>query len=337
MIMRKVSTIIAFVFGSLTLAYSQQITSSFDGLILRPSSLNDNSFYYGEPFNIYFEILNAENVSKKYYKPQTGINYKLKLINLSTGRDIHSIGSDWYSWGDVRKKFASEPPSDYFSYKANEYLIFDINSGYHFGIEWLSNTERKSSAYNLKAVPIGQYELFFEYYLFPSNEIIKSSFRFEVKSIPNNEKAAFDAYVRATEYAFENNFWNKKSYNPDSPDTYEHFINKFPSSVYSEYAFLNMMTEIYHYPIVNESIRQQRFNDFADKFSTLKQRKNVQAAYVISLPSHMNASGGNLYSKMDSFLVSIKKNDPILSKIVITISERTFKIKGLKNYAADNR
>jgi hypothetical protein len=65
----------------------------------------------------------------------------------------------------------------------------------------------------------------------------------------------------------------------------------------------------------------------------------VDLPYMVEIPNFIEMEGGSeMQSRLGSFLHRIKRQDPALSKIVIKSAEKELKIKGLKNYAAeDNR
>jgi hypothetical protein len=195
-------------------------------------------------------------------------------------------------------------------------------------------------AYKLNGVPVGEYELTFEYDLYPVAKTIKATHRFKVLDVPLNEKEALQHYIRSTEYACKAHFYDERNYSAGHPDSYDNFLKKYPSSIYSNYAFLNMVTESYGYAQGGASLdeRIKKFEEYLNYYPKLR-NDNLRFLYVGYLPEFIKLiPGKDLMMELDNFLLKIKDDNPEISDHLIRSAMFFHKITGLTNYARqDNR
>jgi len=316
---------------------AQQI-NCYDGIELQTSTSNRENYFYGEPFQLYFELENTESSPKKFYIPFHGINFRVKLIDLNNNKEI-SINLDyWNINSSTRDRFRSTPPENVHSFEGHEkiFLIIPMNSNFA-KIKLIKNeiTGISTLRYNLFAIPKGEYELTMEYYLFPSDKILSSKIRFKIGNIPDDEKQAFENYIKATHYANENHYDGKRNYSPKHQSSYENFLRKYPSSIFSQYAMLDMTNEIYGYIGPSSALKLQRYNEFLDYYCNITER-NIMFYYAALIPKVCQRKSRitkvETVNELDKHLQKLK-NDKNASQVLIQVSKRRYKIMGLKNYA----
>lgn len=313
-----------------------QSAQQHDGIVITPSSVNNEVFYYGEPIFIYFNVTNTNNAPAFYHAPSPNTNYRLILKNLTTGEVKES--RRWLS--HPRGAQQMHPPTADKAYQPKEILIVQNLLNSNFAGDKLS--EKMAYSYNLAnkliAVASGKYELTLEYHLLPSDKKILASHRFEIKEVPADQKAAFEQYVKATAYA-ANTYrrGGKGTYSATHPDSYENFLQRYPNSFYSTYAFMDMVKEVYIYPIAGEQTSIEKFMQYATYFPHIE-KSSLKMNYITFLPFTIaNIPGNNLQGELDQFLRQelIEENPELSTALISAAGEIVYQVKGLKNYAKE--
>jgi hypothetical protein len=333
---RKIA--VGFMLICCSITYSQE--KGQDGIILEPTSANVDSYYYGEPFNLYFRIENTKNTPNYYYRPAEGINFQIRLKNLKTGYVSikEYVPDDIYNPQEMRTK----KPTESKAYKANELNFYPIDAFAYFGSQYLTDKKLRSSdiIHKMRAIPVGDYELEVEYTLMPGSNVIKTSSKFKILPIPEKEKEAFQRYVQAMEYAGMTHFYADRNYSETHSYSFENFVKDFPNSVYANHAFLTMVREIYMYAQTGptETQRNARLKEYVNYYDRLR-NDNIKMEYVLNLPDVVTSiPGRDAKKELNGFLNKIKNENPDLSKRLIQSARVKNNISGLTNYAIrDNR
>lgn len=312
-----------------------QDQDSYDGIIIKNSKINSESFYFGEPFRLFFDIENTLNEVNYYHLPYTGINIQFFLRDLSTGKIINNLQNDWNNADPFRANIQNSKPDEKIAFQANEVRPFQMLVPEYFGLQRLSNKyerfQHNDLVYKLQTLPVGKYEFILKYYLYPSSHVISASHVFEIKEVPSNEIESFKHYIETTEYACENHFWGTKKYSSKHPKSYENYIARFPESIYTEYAFIDMVQQIYSYYGPPEDEMIAKYNEFINFYPKIN-RVNNKMLYGILLPDVVKKiPGKNVPKEMDKFLFKIKDEQAELSEITLNVAKNK-NIKGLKNY-----
>jgi hypothetical protein len=317
-----------------------QTTSSYDGIKIEEAEFNKKQFIYGEPISIYLKYSNTKAEINYYHKPMTYVNIKFFLKNITSGEVFDGQHHAWGSAGWSRDEMKKKPPSDRDSYfLPGESVYFPIPMGQFFGVVQLSDKKlyHNDITYSLRTVPIGEYELIFEYYLYPVDKKLTNSYTFKVLPVPDGEKTAFEKYIESSEYACNAHFDGNGNYSATHVLSYENFLQKFPNSVYSDHAYLNMVTESYYYAKGGPSISQriEKFKEFLNYYGNIK-NKQVKLEYIFWVPEFIKFVYPNdMHNQLDKFLKSIKNEDPKLSGLLIILSEERHQVMSLKNYAQE--
>lgn len=319
----------------------QTLAQNYDGITVESSGTNGNSFYYGEPFNVYFKVKNTDNSINYVFKPEEYVNLKFSLKEVNSNSNVPNLEAlvmnDLILNKRDRMKTKKPSKSEYYSPMEEGYKAIMLLE--YFGSDKLSQKKLRHSSlvYALKAIPPGEYELTIEYRLYPSDKVIKATHRFKILKIETKEQQAFQRYVSATEYACSSHFYGDRNYSASHPDSYDNFIKDFPKSIYATHAFMNMMTQSYYYaqggPSLNE--RVAKFKEYLNYYPELvKNTKKMD--YISYLPKMITLiPGKDLKKELDSFLLKIKDDNPEISDKLIRTAMFRHNITGLTNYARE--
>ena len=329
--MRTLISIFVFLCSSCHCA--AQATNKHDGLSIVALDINSSIFYYGEPIYFYFKAVNMTEDIKSYHKPSNVTNYSLHLTNLTTGEVEES--RQWLS--HPRGAQLGSVPSGDRAYRPKEKFIIKGLLNPLFADRKLN--EQIVFSYNLAnkllAIEKGEYRLTIEYQLLPSDRIISTSFDFEIKAIPADQEQAFEQYVRSTTYAGHSyRRGGGGSYSATHPDSYENFLKKYPNSSYSDYAFVDMVNQVYIYPDQGKEASIEKFNQYLNYFPNIEQ-SSLKMEYITHLPFCVNAMpGDNLRVELDRFLRDELSDEDIdLSTVLINVAKGMYQVEGLRNYA----
>lgn len=334
--MRKLLWIILIINVCSIVSPKAQPTSTVDGILINSASLNSNTYYYGETINIYFEFSNTTNQTKRYHKPYTGINLIFYLKNKTTNKTIEPRLGFWSAGEHSRIDMQREAPPVNEAYQPHEYGQYVVQINEQFGTESLSQVKVSSNhdlGDRLSALPVGDYELELKYYPYPLSQEVIVTFPFKVIALPIEEKEAFKKYVQATVYACNAHFWAGKNYSSSHKDSYENLIKSHPNSLFAQYAFLDMVREIYSYAGPNESAKAAKFKEYISFYPNIK-KSNLKMDYLRFLPEYvLKIPGVDTKKHLDKVLYSLKDDHPAYSRGLIRNAELRHKIKGLKNYS----
>jgi len=324
-------------YGTLSIA---QVSGQNDGIQIQIIDGKKSVYYYGEPFWIYIEAINKKNVANNYFKPDHAINCRITLENVNTG-DIIKTNNDYWNYdvaARARQNQKNGKGLNVMLYQPKDKYYSPINMLQYFGSVLLLDKPILSGSrltYNLNAIPVGSYELILEYHLFPSDKVVMLRYPFKIIKLPQNEKQAFEEYIEATLYAIKSGFWDKKNYNENAATSYEKFLNKYPSSIFAQYALMDMVTEVYIYPVAPESVRKAKFQQYHNSFSKIKST-TLKMRYGLRLPKVLLLKNDNdiakTKSELDKFLSKTADNYET-SYVIIDHAKRLQNISGLKNYA----
>lgn len=316
-----------------------QNTDILDGIYLKKSTVNRSVYYYGEPFHLYFELINKNNSNKGYYKFITPeINCKLTLTNTITGQVKNiDLGSDDISVklrGSM--KTADYNPQIHFGPNEKNYFILVMNK--YFGSERKAEVRGYSKLHHLfTVVPIGEYELTLEYYLYPDDQILSTKVTFKIVDLPSiQEKNAYKDFLQASINA--HNAYSS-GYSENHKNSYNTFLKNHTNSLFTYYAYYHLIHKIYRNK-GQYSKKADIYDDYLNYYSKIK-FQDLKVGYLATVPSvlkyqkNSNTLKGSVNNKLDSFLNSSKNDDPLSSMILIKVAERQLNIKGLKNYAAE--
>lgn len=312
-----------------------------DGISLRSMEANRESFSYGEPVSFAFELKNNTSVLKQYWPKMTGANVYYKLINLRTNKEVGNSEDDWESFGIMRTKL-DEIPEEEFSFQPNFGYYFIVNltedlysplfETYTQGLKY-----KNTLSLVLSTLPEGEYKLVVEFFLMPSDLKIMEEHSFQIKALPGDEKDAYQAFLESTVYAANSYYPGDNNYLPGSERSYESFLEKYPGSLFAEYASFILIDQVYHYggtATIPQDIRQRRVKQYiADKdfkLSNLKIKKVYKLSHVVGW-----AEGIDKRKAIENQLMKLKDEDPLISDQLIGVSEEKHKMKGLKNRARE--
>ncbi len=285
-----------------------QNRASYNGIEVRPAPTNAITFFYGEPINIYFEFSNSSQELKRYHKPLTWVNLDYYLKSKYDGKETRANINFWETGGHIRGSLQEEPTKDQ-SYQPGEYGQYVIHVNDQFGSESLTQkqvSENHDLGKRLWSLPVGSYELVLKYFLFPSDKVLITSFAFQVVSLPAQEKAAFFQYVNTTVYASNAHFWANKNYSASNPDSYENFIKSHPNSLFAQYAFVDMVREIYNYPGPSQAAKTAKYKEYFQYYPKLK-KSNLKMDYLRFLPEfYSRIPGTDVKKELDAVLLKIK-------------------------------
>ena len=309
-----------------------QSTDEYDGLAITASTINDDVFYYGEQIFFYFKVTNTRDEANSYFTPSSNTNYRFLLKNLSTGKIKKSERWDSH----IRGAQENAVPLPTQSYQPNETVIVQALLNSIFADEKLYKELVYSYkiANKLLAIDVGTYQLTVEYQLLPSDKTISTHHSFEVKPVPTEQQAAFDQYVKATTYAGHSYRRGGGNYSATHPDSYENFLEKHFKSPYSDYAFIDMVSQVYIYPVLGKEASITKFNQYIEYFSKIK-RSSLKMHYITYLPSLIsNIPDKDLKSELDRFLrEELADQDSDFSTALIDISKWRYQLEGLRSYA----
>jgi len=291
---------------------------------------NRATYYQGEPFRIYFEIENLSSSVKPYYKPLGSPNLKYELKNLQTGQIIYSrkktIQERFYTNGINEKLYI--PPK----MKAYE----SVHIGKKFGTVLLTSkpvTGSSITKYNLVAIPVGEYQLTLSYSLQPSDKVISATHKFKVLAPPTELMDARNQYIEAIYYANETGFNGKKNYSPGNPNSYENFLKNYGSTVFADYAWIDMIITIYSHPGPSSTEMIKKWNEYINHYSSIE-HEDVKLNYVQKLPivvaSLENKKAGSAKAISQKILKNDMKNSHRASELFIL---GNVYVQGLQNYA----
>lgn len=189
-----------------------------------------------------------------------------------------------------------------------------------------------------RVLSVGKYSLRLTYFLFPSKHQLAVRHEFEVVSVPGSEKEAFHDYVKAFEYAcISHPVYGDNSYSVSAPKSFETFIAKYPSSVYAQYAIHLSANWIHSYLSPNPSslslIEDYLYNEDTFILPDLKVDKAFRTGVIVrSFEKHLDKE-----KAYDKVLKTLKKENPHVSEWLIKHGESSYNLKGLKNYACDEK
>lgn len=326
------SLILVLLVGNFVLA---QELASYDGIYMKPSPINEETFYYGEPIYLHFNVTNQKNASNSYYVPQTFTNTQVNIRNRETGQLLLEDG--WQQVSHRRSEWQNNLPSEQYAFQPNESLIFQIYVNDQFGLVRLATPEYYNALANrLRVLPIGKYELIFKYFLFPSSQVLVSRKNFEVVAVPTAQQEAFQQFIKTTTYACNAHYYGGENYSQSHPDSYENFLQKYDKSTYSQYAFVDMVTQIYLYRGLPEALQNEKFRIYYDYFPQID-NGNLKLYYAAYLPMIVErVPGWNIRDKLDHFLKDqLIRQHPDISQALIAAAKfyPRVKVEGLTNYA----
>ncbi len=324
-----------------------QDTDSARGIELRVMDFNRAQFYYGEPFRIFTKITNTKDTINDIWSYQVGVNFIVLLKNLDSGKEIrkkefgfvdgfaNQSEVDWYK---------TTPPPDSRKYQANEFTMYFPHMGKNYGkIKLTPNPILGTSIVhtNLYALPVGNYEMTFEYYLYPFTEKLTVRHRFEILPLTYTQQLEFNAFVDAVHYANESYFWGTKDYDESHNLSLENFIKKYPRSIYTEPAKVILTTMVYLYPVPNEQRRRKMLQEALDNDQYIKSPANkawlAWSAPIMSKVIHEYDPAKTIHH-LDQVLQRWVKDDPYISDVLIIQANRKVqKVNSLKNYSLENR
>ena len=325
---------ILIVFAFLVYRSTQaQSTASYDGIYVRPSSVNETTFLHGEPIYIYFNVVNEKNVSNPYYIPQRQINVQLTLRNRETNETYG--GEEWSQVSHKRNRWQHQPPTKEYSFRPKEDLVFQVYVDDEFGTERLAEpTYYNALAKRLRILPVGKYELTVKYALFPSAQTLSSSVSFEVQTIDQANREALRQFVKSTTYACNSHYLGEDNYQSNHSDSYENFLKHYSYSPYSQYAFVDMVTQIYSHKGIPEPVRTKKFRSYYDYFPQIK-NGGLKMYYAVHLPRVIKyIPGTDVKDSLDEFLrTQLVDENPDISNALIDAAKFYTGVEGLKNYA----
>ncbi|MGB3776898.1 MAG: hypothetical protein WA960_00960 [Tunicatimonas sp.] len=159
---------------------------------------------------------------------------------------------------------------------------------------------------------------------------------FEVVTVPTNQQEAFQQFVKTTTYACNAHYYGEENYTQSHPDSYENFLRQYDKSPYGQYAFIDMVTQIYLYRGVSADLRNEKFKTYYKFFPQIN-NSNLKIYYVAYLPMIVErVSGWNIKEKLDQFLKDqLIDEHPDISEALIAAAELypRAKVEGLTNYA----
>ena len=323
--------------GQILLAQS----NSYNGMSLHSSSSNRNSFTQGEPISFLFILKNNTEQEINYWKKLTGVNIYFTLFD-SKEQIIGSSENSWRSYEHVRHNVKEKQPEKEYSFHPWEEFLIEFELGLlgfgSFPDDVKGKVPTVHGGEDLNILENGNYRLKVEYYLFPVNKKIEIDHHFEVTPLPNEEQVAYEAFKEATIYTSKNHFVFDNSYNPQHPNSYENFIKNYPSSIFVQYAYSNLIEEIYNYPNnISSTIKDPIFNDYfiSDKVDlpNLKVQKAKSAIKALSSKS-INIDANEVIDKQ---LKSLRNDDPAISDNLIVAAKEKLKLNDLKNYACEKK
>ncbi len=310
---------------------------TFDGIEISAVETNSITYYYGEPVIMHFEFSNVTNNTKQYYKPSTGVNLTFLLRNKSNGKVVEPHLIFWSMGGHERSRMQNEPPSPDEAYQPHEYGHYAVQLNEQFGTEALTDQAvayNNNLSYRLAALPIGEYELVMKYLLLPVKREMIATFSFKVVALPQEEQEAFKQYVQASAYASNAHFWANNNYVASHKDSYENFLKRYPNSLFAQYAFVDMVKEIYTFAGPSQTSKANKYKEYIEFHSKIK-KSNLKMDYLRGLPYYVSLlPSTNAKDHLDKVLYKLKDEHPAYSKGLIRNAELRNKIKGLKNYAS---
>lgn len=311
-----------------------------DGISLRSMDVNRERFYYGEPASFAFELKNNTPLLKQYWKMSTGVNVYYKLIDLQTNEELGNSQDDWESFG-MMQDFSKIPAEEYsfpphFAYYFIIDLAADLSSPlfdrYRQGLKY-DNT----LALALRTLPEGEYKLLVEFFLMPGAQKIEAEHSFAIRPLPEKEKEAYQAFLVSTVYAANSYYPGDNNYLPDSEKSYESFLEKYPESLFAEYASYILIDKVYHYggtATIPQEIRQHTLKKYiTDTDFTLANlilKKVYKLPYVVAW-----ANGIDKREAIEAQLLKLKEEDPVISDQLIDASRKEFQLEDLKNRARE--
>ena len=312
-------------------ALAQQV--AYDGIYLKSSPINESTFYFGEPIYLHFDISNQKDVLNLYYIPQAYTNTQIELRDRETNQIVGEVG--WRGVSHRRDEWRGKPPSENYAFQPQESLIFQVFLNDEFGSVKLTEPEYYNAlADRLKTLPVGKYKLTFKYFLFPSSEALVSRANFEVLEVPTAVQDAFNQYVKTTTYACNAHYFGENNYTQSHPDSYENFLRQYNDSPYSQYAFVDMVTQIYYRKGMPENLQNQHFKSYYEFFPKIT-NNNFKFYYAVYLPMVVqHTPGQQTKESLDKFLrEQLVDEHPDLSEALIQAAKFYTKVEGLKNYA----
>jgi hypothetical protein len=310
--------------------------NSTDGIVIDPSSVNEKTFYYGEPAHIYFRITNTKSSTNYYYKPVRFVNVSFSMRSVSTGKKLterNRLGGHALSvLTDTQMK---KVPDQNQAFKPGETVHYDLFVNDEFGTERLSN-ESYTSRLNeeLRTLPVGNYEVTMDYLVLPANIKLTATYRFRIAALPAEEQEAFNRYVNSTSYAAKNHVKGDNNYSKDHPSSYENFLKDYPNSIFSNHAFINMVDQVYGY-MSSTPLQKEMFKKYLAFYSDIR-NNSIKMGFIKYVPEFINTiDKANAKSELDKYLKKIEQENWELSNRLIRFSETNLKIGGLVNYAKE--
>ena len=313
-------------------------SNSYNGISLHSSSGIRNSFIQGEPVSFLFILKNNTEHEINYCKKLTGVNIYYTLFD-SKEQIVGSSENEWKSFANIRSNAKSKTPNKGFSFAPWEQFLIELKlgsivSGY-LPEDVEANVPFVHGGEDLQVLPEGNYRLKVEYFLYPSNEKIEVLHPFKVMALPNDETEAYQAFKEATVYTAKNYFKFENNYDPNNPGSYENFIKNYPSSIFVQYAYTNLVKEIYNYPNnIPSSIKGPIFYDYflTDKVNLSNLKLSKARAALKSLNAKDVKNPGQV---IDRQLRGLQNEDPAISDNLIEAAKERLKLKDLKNYACE--
>ena len=311
--------------------------SMVNNLSIEFLNTNKHDFYYGEPITVQLEVKNHSSDPKYIHRISIGINMMYYLINENNGDTIGTSQRYWNKYKDHRERLSATPASEPFLMGQSSFIITEYLTTMLYGSNlpvYMKGVKYKNTLIDqLTAIPEGRYKLIVEYFILPGQEILKVEYQLNVLPLPEKEKKAYQSYLDATVYAANSWAYGDRNYQPDSPDSYETFIENYPESIFTEYAYFNLAENVYYYHV--PTIFKDNRISFYDKF-VLKEfsKSNLvgKKAHVINTYLEFT-KGVSKKDALDKMLINLKDFAPGLSDKVIERSKEVQNIRGLQNRA----
>lgn len=326
--MKKIELLILFSLISFSICIAQDAK---DGISLRKLDTNRESFYHGEPVSFAFELKNNTPIEKKYWKMSTGVNVFYKLIDLKSNKEIGNSISDWTAFASIRENFRNTPYEGHY-FQPNEAYFFVIDLAADLSSDYFQKYTkglkyRNTLSRNLVTLPIGNYKLIIEFYLMPSENKIQVQHEFAIQKLPSSEIEAYENFLESTVYAANSYYAGDNNYMPSADRSYETFMDNYPESLFSEYAFFNLINKVYHYggtnTISNEDRRQKKEEFISNKDFKLK---NLIAKKAYIFPQVLNGVKNiDKHKALEKQLMKLEEEDPILSDQISVKAKKDLK------------
>ena len=324
-----------FIVFHINVSFSQ---SSYDEIEVSISASNSSKLYYGQPLTFLYSIKNSEDDVKYYWKKKTGINIMYTLIDIKSGAIIGNSENMWSMFAGHRNNVVNiKPPKDQ-SFQPYQEILTEVVFGFDISSNPIVENNKlkyfNDLGYDLLNLPVGKYRFEIEYYLLPGEEKITACHEFSVEPLPKEEEEAYKNFIVSTEYAAE----NKGSYSIGHKNSYENFLERFPNSVFAQYAYNNLVNKIYRFGDVpvsetqKKKIYSQYLNNNVIARPHLKARQASAAVKILKKHKDFNRK-----EVLELQLSGLENEDPAISNMLIELAEKDLNIKGLQSKAEKSK